>query len=126
MKIIRILIFQTEKPWKYFVTNVFEICLYRILFFLLAENRADALIQDLISSTRVSKSPQEILKEMEAERKEMEEQFTIRAGEADKLREQEVLSKYILEFLQFFNVLSSCISSISQNATWICCCILPK
>jgi len=56
-----------------------------------AENRADALIQDLISSTRVSKSPQEILKEMEAERKEMEEQFTIRAGEADKLREQEVL-----------------------------------
>ena len=62
-------------------------------FFLLAEDRADALIQDLITSTKVSKSPQEILKEMEAERKEMEEQFTIRAGEAEKLREQEVLSK---------------------------------
>ena len=30
---------------------------------------------------------------MEAERKEMEEQFTIRAGEAEKLKEQEVLSK---------------------------------
>ena len=30
---------------------------------------------------------------MEAERKQMEEQFTIRAGEADKLREQDVLSK---------------------------------
>ena len=58
-----------------------------------AEDRADALIQDLISSTRVSKSPQEILKEMEAERKEMEEQFTIRACDAEKLREQEVLSK---------------------------------
>ena len=58
-----------------------------------AEDRADALIQDLISSTKVSKSPQEILKEMEAERKQMEEQFTIRAGEADKLREQDVLSK---------------------------------
>merc|ERR1712226_1035674 len=56
-----------------------------------AEDRADALIQDLISSTRVSKSPQEILKEMEAERKEMEEQFTIRACDAEKLREQEVL-----------------------------------
>jgi len=56
-----------------------------------AEDRADALIQDLITSTKVSKSPQEILKEMEAERKEMEEQFTIRAGEAEKLREQEVL-----------------------------------
>ena len=63
-------------------------------FFFLAEDRADALIQDLITSTKVSKSPQEILKEMEAERKEMEEQFTIRAGEAEKLREQEVLSKY--------------------------------
>ena len=70
-----------------------------LLYLFSAENRADALIQDLISSTRVSKSPQEILKEMEAERKEMEEQFTIRAGEADKLREQEVLSKYIVEFL---------------------------
>lgn len=56
-----------------------------------AEDRADALIQDLISSTKVSKSPQEILREMEAERKQMEEQFTIRAGEADKLREQDVL-----------------------------------
>ena len=39
----------------------------------------------------------EILKEMEAERKEMEEQFTIRAGEAEKLREQEVLRKYTFE-----------------------------
>ena len=64
-----------------------------LIFSILAEDRADALIQDLISSTKVSKSPLEILKEMEAERKEMEEQFTIRAGEAEKLREQEVLSK---------------------------------
>ena len=63
------------------------------MFSFSAEDRADALIQDLISSTKVSKSPQEILKEMEAERKQMEEQFTIRAGEADKLREQDVLSK---------------------------------
>ena len=73
--------------------TVFLKSFFNSIFLLLAENRADALIQDLISSTRVSKSPQEILKEMEAERKEMEEQFTIRAGEADKLREQEVLSK---------------------------------
>ena len=65
----------------------------RCILFISAEDRADALIQDLISSTRVSKTPQEILKEMEAERKEMEEQFTIRAGEAEKLKEQEVLSK---------------------------------
>ena len=79
-----------------FLISLFNI---NLLYLFLAENRADALIQDLISSTRVSKSPQEILKEMEAERKEMEEQFTIRAGEADKLREQEVLSKYILECL---------------------------
>ena len=39
------------------------------------------------------KDPQEILKEMEAERKETEERFTIKAGEVEKLREQEVLSK---------------------------------
>ena len=58
-----------------------------------AEDRADTLINDLIASTKVSKSPQEIFKEMEAERREMEEQFTIKAGEAEKLREQEILSK---------------------------------
>ena len=70
---------------------------YNFIFSILAEDRADALIQDLISSTKVSKSPLEILKEMEAERKEMEEQFTIRAGEAEKLREQEVLRKYTFD-----------------------------
>ena len=63
------------------------------LYIITAENRADALIHDLISSTKVSKSPQEIVREMEEERREMEEQFTIRAGEAEKLRGQEVLSK---------------------------------
>lgn len=73
--------------------NSYDICQYLRIFPISAEDRADALIQDLISSTKVSKSPQEILKEMEAERKQMEEQFTIRAGEADKLREQDVLSK---------------------------------
>ena len=73
--------------------NSYDICQYLKNSPISAEDRADALIQDLISSTKVSKSPQEILKEMEAERKQMEEQFTIRAGEADKLREQDVLSK---------------------------------
>ena len=53
------------------------------------------MIHNLIESTKLSKDPQEILKEMEAERKQMEEQFTIKAGEAEKLKEQDVLSKYI-------------------------------
>ena len=64
-------------------------------FLFAAEGHADALIHNLIESTKLSKDPQEILKEMEAERKQMEEQFTIKAGEAEKLKEQDVLSKYI-------------------------------
>lgn len=43
---------------------------------------------------KAQNDPQKVLEEMERERREMEEMFTIRAGEADKLREQDVLSKY--------------------------------
>ena len=35
-----------------------------LLHIILAEDRADALINDLLTSTKVSKSPQEILKEI--------------------------------------------------------------
>ena len=40
------------------------------------------------------KDPAKVLEDMERERREMEERFTIKAGEAEKLREQEVLSEY--------------------------------
>ena len=42
---------------------------------------------------KAQNDPQKVLEEMEKERQEMEEMFTIRAGEADKLREQDVLRK---------------------------------
>ena len=42
---------------------------------------------------REQNDPQKVLEEMEKERQEMEDMFTIRAGEADKLREQDVLRK---------------------------------
>jgi E3 ubiquitin-protein ligase LRSAM1 len=56
-----------------------------------AENRTDALINGLMIAQREQNDPQKVLEEMEKERQEMEDMFTIRAGEADKLREQDVL-----------------------------------
>lgn len=55
------------------------------------ENRTDALINELMKSQKAEKDPQKVLEEMERERKEMEELFTIKADEVDKLREQDVL-----------------------------------
>ena len=53
------------------------------------------MISELMASNSSrKKDPQEILKEMEAERLEMEERFTIKAGEEERLREQDVLSKF--------------------------------
>ncbi len=58
-----------------------------------AEGRTDALINELmVSSTRAS-DPQKVLEEIEKERREMEEIFSIKAGKAEKLREQEIKSK---------------------------------
>ena len=45
---------------------------------------------------KAQNDPQKVLEEMEKERQEMEEMFTIRAGEADKLREQDVLRKNVI------------------------------
>lgn len=65
-------------------------------------NRTDDLIQELVASTmKLNKDPEEILKEMERERREMEEMFTIQAGEAERLRGQEVLRNERNEWLIF-------------------------
>ena len=58
-----------------------------------AENRTDALINELMTSNQRSSDPQKVLEEIEKERKEMEEMFTIKAGMAEKLREQEIKCK---------------------------------
>jgi len=46
----------------------------------------------MTSSTRAS-DPQKVLEEIEKERREMEEIFSIKAGKAEKLREQEIKSE---------------------------------
>ena len=47
-----------------------------------------------MKAQKAQNDPQKVLEEMEKERKEMEEMFTIKAGEADKLREKDVLSNH--------------------------------
>jgi len=46
-----------------------------------------------MNSSLRSNDPAKVLEEIEKERKEMEEMFTIKAGKAEKLREQEVKCK---------------------------------
>ena len=58
------------------------------------ESTTDTLINELMAANAREKDPAKVLEDMERERREMEERFTIKAGEADKLREQEVLSEY--------------------------------
>ena len=58
-----------------------------------AESRSDVLIVELMKAQRAQNDPQKVLEDMERERKDMEEMFTIKAGEAEKLREKDVLSR---------------------------------
>lgn len=58
-----------------------------------AEGRTDALINELMVSNTRASDPQKVLEEIEKERREMEEIFSIKAGKAEKLREQEIKSK---------------------------------
>ena len=63
--------------------------------FISVEKGTDALISQLMAAN-TKKDAEELLREMEAERQEMEDRFTIKAGEAEKLREQDVLRKTII------------------------------
>lgn len=62
--------------------------------FIAVENNTDALISQLMASNARHSDPQRVLEELEREKKEMEEQLTIKAGEAGKLRAQEVKSRW--------------------------------
>ena len=81
------------------------------------ENRTDALIDELMKGQRTQTDPQKVLEEMERERKEMEEMFTIKAGEVEKLREKDVLSKafFSTAFKEKFSILVFCIAGAMQS-----------
>ena len=61
-----------------------------------AENQTDALITELMASNARHSDPKKFLEDMEKERREMEETFTIKAGEAEKLRGQ-VRSRFAVQ-----------------------------
>ena len=72
-----------------------------------AENRTDALIDELMKHSAKSCDPQKVLEELERERREMEEMFTVKAGEEEKLRQEEVKSTFpeiifFSEILRFY------------------------
>lgn len=76
----------------YFLSSPFSYLAKTFLWFL-AEGRTDALITELMASSSRTSDPQKVLEEIEKERREMEEIFSIKAGKAEKLREQEIKSK---------------------------------
>lgn len=55
------------------------------------ENETDAIIDELMKTQKAQNDPQKVLEEMERERREMEEMFTIKADEVERLREKDVL-----------------------------------
>ncbi len=76
------------------------------LQFFSAEGCTDALISELMKAQKSNNDPQKVLEEMERERREMEEMFTIKAGEVDKLREKDVLRKSTFCYV-FFDIKTS-------------------
>ena len=59
------------------------------------ESSTDALINHLMVTNKAHSDPKKLVEELERERKESEELFTIRAGDAKKLREEEVKSEFL-------------------------------
>merc|ERR1719283_162886 len=56
-----------------------------------AEKQSDFLIQELMASTSRYSDPAKVMEALEADKKQLEEQFKIVSGDVEKLKEKEVL-----------------------------------
>ena len=59
-----------------------------------AEQQSDFLIKELMDANLRYSDPAKVMEALEADKKEMEAQFTIVTGDIEKLKEKEVLSKF--------------------------------
>ena len=66
-----------------------------------AEQQSDFLIKELMDANMRYSDPAKVMEALEADKKQMEEQFTIVNGDIEKLKEKEVLRKF-LSFLSTF------------------------
>ena len=58
-----------------------------------AEQQSDFLIKELMDSNLRYSDPAKVMEALEADKRQMEEQFTIVTGDIEKLKEKEVLRK---------------------------------
>ena len=63
-----------------------------------AEQQSDFLIKELMDANMRYSDPAKVMEALEADKKQMEEQFTIVNGDIEKLKEKEVLRKFSFLF----------------------------
>ena len=63
-----------------------------------AEQQSDFLIKELMDANLRYSDPAKVMEALEADKKQMEEQFTIVNGDIEKLKEKEVLRKFSFLF----------------------------
>ena len=63
-----------------------------------AEQQSDFLIKELMDANMRYSDPARVMEALEADKKQMEEQFTIVNGDIEKLKEKEVLRKFFFLF----------------------------
>ena len=59
-----------------------------------AEKRSDFLIKELMESNQRFSDPSAVMQALEEDKKKLEKQFTILKGDAEKLREKDILRKF--------------------------------
>ena len=79
-----------------------------------AEQQSDFLIKELMDANLRYSDPAKVMEALEADKKQMEEQFTIVNGDIEKLKEKEVLRKF------FFFIY------ISKAKVFNCAQVLPN
>ena len=65
-----------------------------------AEKQSDFLIKELMESNQRFSDPSAVMQALEEDKKKLEKQFTILKGDAEKLREKDILRKF-KTFLSF-------------------------
>ena len=66
------------------------------------EQQSDFLIKELMDSTMRYSDPAKVMEALEADKKQMEDQFKIANGDVEKLKEKEVLRKFSFIFMHLY------------------------
>ena len=63
-----------------------------------AEQQSEYLIRELMESNQRFSDPSKVMQALEEDKQKLEKQFTIVKGDAEKLREKDILRKFLLLF----------------------------